>query len=204
MKLFFTLVSFAVIVSTANATVHTVTCQNTPSPHYLPVTTNAVVGDTIHWTWVAGVHVVGPISAADIPAGAAMFNGPIDGSHLSFKYVVTVAGNYHYVCHPATPHGEDAYIVVTNATGVQQNNALSNLPSAYPNPFSEKITIETSHADLILIYNYMGEKIASFPLENGQTKFDADLATLPKGIFFYSIIKDGVVLATRKIIKGRD
>jgi len=200
MKLLFTLATIAIIVSTANATVHTVTCQNTPS-HYLPVTVNAVVGDTMHWVWVAGVHVVGPISAADIPNGAAMFNGPIDASHLSFKYVLTVAGNYHYVCHPATPHGEDAYIVVTNATGVQQNNAQSNLSLAYPNPFSEKITIETSHADLISIYNFMGEKIKSFSLENGQTKFEADLATLPKGIFFYSIIKDGIVLATRKIIK---
>lgn len=201
MKVIFTLVSFVALISTANATIHTVTCQNTPS-HYLPVTTNAVVGDTIHWTWVAGVHVVGPISAADIPVGAAMFNGPIDASNHNFEYVVTVAGNYHYVCHPATPHGEDAYIVVTAANGVKQNNAPSNFSFAYPNPFTEKITIETPHTDQILIYNSLGEKIRSFSLENGQTKFEADLATLPKGIFFYVILKEGVVFEKRKIIKN--
>ena len=55
----------------------------------------------------------------------------------------------------------------------------------------------------ILIYNYIGEKVKSFPLESGQTKFEIDLATLPKGIFFYRIFKNGVVLETRKIIKDQ-
>lgn len=200
MKHFFTFILFASIISTSTATIHTVTCQNSPS-HFLPVTINVVVGDTVHWVWVAGTHVVGPISASDIPNGAAMWNCPIDASNLSCYYVVTVAGNYHYVCHPATPHGEDAYIVATAATGVHQYNELSNLSSAYPNPFSEKVTIQISNADQILVYSFVGEKIKSFQVETGQTKFEADLATLPKGIFFYSIIKDGIVLNTRKIIK---
>ena len=203
MKLFFTLASFAVIVSAANATIVTVTCQDGNS-HFLPVTVTAVCGDTIRWTWVSGTHVVGPISASDIPAGAAMWNEFIDAGpgNQSAEYVVTAAGTYHYVCHPATPHGEDGYIVVTCGTGVQPTNALSNVSSAYPNPFSEKINIETSGADLILIYNYVGEKIKSFSVKSGQTKLETDLATLPKGIFFYSIIKNGTVLETRKIIKG--
>lgn len=200
MKQFFTLASFVTMTTLANATVHKITCQNNPS-HYLPITVNATIGDTIRWTYVAGVHIVGPITTSDIPVGAAMFNGPIDASHLSFQYKVTVAGTYHYVCHPATPHGEDAYIVVTAATGVQQYNTSDNSSLAYPNPFSEKITIETSAANQILIYNVLGEKIRSFAVENGQTKLEADLATLPKGIFFYCIIKDGVVRETRKIIK---
>ncbi len=201
MKHFYTFILFAVISITTNATVHIVTCQNVPS-HFLPATVNAVCGDTIHWKWVAGIHVVGPIIAADIPSGATMWNAPIDAGNTSFEYVVTTAGNYHYVCHPATPHGEDAYIVVTCVNGIQQNNSLRHLSLAYPNPFSEKITIETSNADRLLIYNYMGEKVTSFQLKSGQTKFEADLATLPKGIFFYSIIKDDVVLDTRKIVKG--
>lgn len=200
MKYIFTFVLFTAIVSNANATKHTVTCQNVPS-HFLPTTVNAVCGDTIHWTWVAGTHVVGPITAADIPNGAAMWNAPIDAGNTSFEYVVTVAGNYHYVCHPATPHGEDAYIVVTCVNGVQQNNAASNLSFAYPNPFAEKITIETSNTDQILIFNSIGEKVKSFSLVNGQIKLEADLATLPKGIFFYLISKEGIILEKRKIIK---
>jgi plastocyanin len=189
MKHIFTFVLFAALASNTYATVHTVTCQNNPS-HFLPVTANAIVGDTIHWTWVAGTHVVGPINATDIPAGAAMWSAPIDAGNLSFSYVVKVAGNYHYVCHPATPHGEDAYIVVSNATtGIQPFSTVPHLSSAYPNPFSEKITIETPNADQIVIYNILGESIRSFQLKNGETKLEADLGTLPKGVFFYVILK---------------
>jgi len=202
MKYFSILVAFVIIFSSANAKVVSITCQNTPS-HFLPVTVNAVCGDSIHWTWVAGTHIVGPISASDIPVSAAMFNAPIDANanNHSFYYVVTVAGNYHYVCHPATPHGEDGYINVTCANSVQSYNALINISSAYPNPFSEKITIDAYNIDFISIYNFVGEKIKSVSVKSGQTKFEIDLATLPKGIFFYSIIKDGAVLETRKIIK---
>jgi plastocyanin len=197
-----TIASLGLIFSAANATTRTVTCQNSPS-HYLPVTLNAVVGDTVLWVWVAGTHVVGPILTTDIPAGAAMFDAPIDASNHSFKYVLKVAGNYHYVCHPATPHGEDAYIVVTaGATGIQPNMGVPNISTAYPNPFADKLTIETPNGDHILIYNEAGQQLKSFPLKSGQTKFEADLADLPKGIYFYMIMKEGLMLENKKIIKG--
>ena len=200
MKKTFTLVLFFGIMLSARATIVTITCQNVPS-HFLPITANATVGDTIHWTWVAGTHIVGPETTADIPAGAAMFNAPIDAGHLSFEYVVTVAGSYHYVCHPSTPHGEDAYLSVAPASGIQQYSSLSNISKAYPNPFVEKITIEASNADRIIVYDALGKVVRSFPLKSGQTKFELDLGALPKGMFFYTIISDGAVLETRKIIK---
>ena len=199
MKLFFTLASLLAILTTTNATIRTVTCQNTPS-HFLPVTVNAVCGDTIRWTWATGGHVVGPINASNIPSGAAMFNAPIDANHLSFQYVVTVAGNYHYVCHPATPHGEDAYIVVTCATGVPPID-MDHASNAYPNPSSDKFTIETTPADMISIYNILGEKMKSVSLKSGQTKIQMDVAELNPGIYFYSILKEGVIVETKKLVK---
>jgi plastocyanin len=203
MKFTFTLLCSFVILTAANAKVLTVTCQNSPS-HFLPVTLNAVVGDSIHWVWVAGTHIVGPINAStDIPTGAASFDAPIDPSNHSYYYVVKTPGNYHYVCHPATPHGEDAYIVVAPlATGIQPYNPTSNLSVAYPNPFSDKLTIETPNADQILIFNALGEKVRTLPLKSGQTKIEADLANLPKGLFIYCILKEGVLLETKKIIKN--
>ena len=68
---------------------------------------------------MAGIHDVGPINSSDIPSGAAMWSAPIDAGNLSFEYVVTVVGNYYYVCHPLNPHAEDAYIEVTSGTGVE-------------------------------------------------------------------------------------
>ncbi len=200
MKQLFTFIAVALLVNTASATIHIVTCQNSPS-HFLPLTVNAVVGDTVHWTWVAGNHIVGPVNSTYIPNGAPSWNGLIDASHHDLEYVVTVPGTYNYDCHPATPHGEAASIVVSSVTGIQQHNVTPNLSSAYPNPFSDKITIETPPADQVIIYNVLGEKINVFALKSGQTKLETDLGTLPEGLFFYSILKNGIVLETRKIIK---
>jgi len=105
MKLLLTIASLVFFISTANSTVHIVTAQNSPL-HFLPDTVFAMTGDTIRWVYVEGVHDVGPISSADIPNGAAMWLQLIDASNLSFDYVVTVAGSYHYECHASNPHGE--------------------------------------------------------------------------------------------------
>ena len=200
MRKIFTLALAFTLYFSASATIRIVTCQNGVN-HFLPVTINAVCYDTIRWTWVSGGHIVGPITAADIPVGAAMFNGPIDVNNQVFEYVVTVAGNYHYVCHPSTPHGEDGFIVVTCASGIQPHITPTVLSYAYPNPFYDKITIETSTADQITIFDVIGDKVLTFTLTNGQTKLEADLRSLPKGMFFYSIISEGIIIETKKIVK---
>ena len=200
MKLFFTIASFAIIINSANARVLTVTCQN-GTYHFLPVTINAVVGDTVLWNWVSGGHVVGPVNASDIPVGAATFNALIDVTHHTFQYKVTVVGTYNYQCHPATPHGEPGYIVVTAGTGVQQYTR-NDLSVAYPNPFSEKVTIETSNANGIIIYNALGSKVRSVALNSGQPKVQIDLTDLNEGIYFYSILKEGVLVEVRKLVKA--
>lgn len=203
MKKFYFLISLSLAsllgVNIANATVHIVTVQNSPS-HFLPVTVNAVVGDTIRWIWVVGNHIVGPRNASDIPAGAAMFYATVDAGN-PLEYVVTVPGNYRYDCHPITPHGEDAYIVVTGVTGI---SSLDNAPvsSVYPNPFTNKITIETQSAETIALYNMTGQKIKSVEVKAGETKTELDVADLTEGIYFYAIVKEGLIVETRKLVKN--
>lgn len=195
------LISLSGIFS-ANATIVTVTCQNNPY-HFLPVTANAVVGDTIRWVLVEGGHVVGPISPSDIPNGAAGWNAPIDAGNLSFDYVVTVEGNYHYVCHPAFPHGEDGYLVVTGATGIQPPVVQNNISFAFPNPCSGKCTMEgIAEADKIIVRDVLGRILKSFLLNYGQAKIEIDIAELTDGIYFCSIIKQGAILETRRVVKN--
>ena len=202
MKLFFTFASFIMIVSFANATVHTVTCQNSPS-HFLPVTVDAVVGDTIRWVWVLGTHIVGPIDTSDIPNGAASWSAPIDGGNFSFEYVVSVPGNYHYVCHPSTPHGENAYIQVSKATGVKENITLSAPAIIYPNPSSGKyqILIKPSliaQNSKVEIYDLSGQMVYSSLIRNAVSFID--LTDQPKGVYlvkFYS----GQAVFTKRIVK---
>ncbi len=190
-----------VIASSANATIHTVTCQNGVS-HFLPITVNAMVGDTIYWTWVSGTHIVGPILASDIPAGALMWDVPIDVAHLDFEYVVSMPGTYHYVCHPDAPHGEDGYIEVSSTTTVQNMDPIGGVFAAYPNPFTDELTVEASGANGMAIHDLLGRQLVSVVLKPASTRLQLDLATLPRGVFLCSILRNGVVLETKRLIKN--
>ena len=201
MKSFVSVILLATTAIVAHATTHVVTCQNGAN-HFLPINVNAVVGDTIHWTWVSGTHIVGIINTADIPSGAAQWNAPIDLLNHDFEYVVTVPGEYHYACHPDNPHDENGYITVTEATLVRGPDADPVLFNVHPNPFSAVITIEAvADANGITISDLLGRVVGTYSLRSGQGVLQIDLATLPKGIFFCSVARDGVVVATQRIIK---
>lgn len=184
----------------ADATVHIVTCQNGPN-HFLPVTVNAIVGDTIHWTWVSGNHIVGPIAETDIPTLADSWYGVIDVNFTDFEYVVAYPGNYNYVCHPGSPHGEDGFIVVAGSTAVEEAQPTNGTSLLYPNPFSDKLTIEASGANGMTLHNVLGEQVGTFAFVGGGITLRADPGTLPKGIYFCSILRNGVVLETRRVVK---
>ncbi len=202
MKKLLFILALGAMTPVVNATIVTITCQNIPS-HFLPVNAVAVCGDTIRWTWITGQHIVGPISPSDIPVGATMWVAPIDVNNTSFQYVVTVAGTYDYVCHPATPHGENASFVVTCPSGIQIGNDPGNFSIAYPNPFEEHIIIEFPEADLVQIHGCTGALITSFEIRNGQTKLEVFLGTIPEGLYFYTILREGAILETGKIVRKR-
>lgn len=44
------------------------------------MTINAVLGDTIHWTWVSGTHIVGVVNETDIPVLADTWYAVIDAT----------------------------------------------------------------------------------------------------------------------------
>ena len=199
MKQLITLFAFVACTFTAQATIHIVTCQNGTN-HFLPVTVNAMVGDTIHWTWVSGNHIVGVINQSDIPALATSWYAPITSTNLNYEYVVTQPGNYHYVCHPNNPHDEDGYIVVALNTSVPQADAVSSA-TLYPNPFSDQLTLEATGANSMTIHNLLGEEVAAFTISPGRNVLRTDLATLPKGVYLFSILRNGVVTATKRLVK---
>jgi plastocyanin len=58
-------------------------------------TVNAVVGDTISWSWRTGMHTT---TSVTIPSGAAPWNAPIDVNNQRFRIRLTVAGTYRYQC----------------------------------------------------------------------------------------------------------
>jgi plastocyanin len=200
MKKLLVLFALTAMMRTSDATIVTITCQNVPS-HFLPVTAYAVVGDTIRWTWIAGGHIVGPINAGWIPDSAAMWNAPIDASHLSFDYVVTAAGQYDYVCHPATPHGENGYIIVT-LTGISEENNTA-LQAIYPNPSNGIFFVDNKSASpisSITVFNTTGQIARLFNEIKSETVLSLDLSDLDKGIYFVAIRRDEQTSVQRIVV----
>ncbi len=193
MKKIYTLISFSLFAFLGNATVHTITVS---SNQFTPATTNAVCGDTIMWVWSSGSHTT---TSTTIPSCATAWDNPINSTSLTYTIVVPCAGTYNYKCTPHTSQvGSIVVTCVAGATSIS-NNYFS---AAYPNPFASKLTIEFSNADLISLYNIVGEKIKTITVQHGQTKAEINSSDLTNGIYFYCVIKEGVVIETRKIVKN--
>lgn len=192
MKKFYSLLILATTVSMANAAIKTITVQ---ASSFSPATVSAVCNDTIIWIWgQAGTHTT---TSTTIPGCATAWNNPISAASLTFAITVPCAGTYNYKC---TPHGFTGTIVVTCTSAVPSINN-DYFSGAYPNPFISKITIETPDADMISLYNMAGEKIKTISLQRGHTKTEINLPDLNSGIYFYCLLKEGVVIETRKIVK---
>ena len=180
MKKLYSILVLAFSVSLANATIWSVTVGPTS---FTPATVSALCGDTIGWLLGSGIHTT---TSTTIPVCATAWDAPISAASPVYAIVVPCVGTYNYKC---TPHGFTGMIVVTGtcASGVPSIN-MNFLSTAFPNPFSNKVTIETPPADLISIYNAVGEKIKTIALLHGQTKVEVNVSDLTDGFYFYSII----------------
>lgn len=180
----------------ANATTRIISAQTSPNEAFIPAVTNANVGDTIKWVNVNGTHTT---ASTTIPAGATPWNSP-NLTASGFTYVVKFAGTYNYTCHPATGGHMPGSIVVTGTASVSSVDRDANsLFLAYPNPCTDKITIETQFANNISVYNISGQLIKSVAVKPELTKIEIDMADLAKGVYFITIDK-GVKTWSQKIM----
>ena len=192
MKKLYAIFVLAFSVSFANAAIIPIQVLATS---FSPATATAQCGDTVVWVLQSGSHTT---TSTTIPGCATAWNAPIAISSPTFAITVPCAGTYNYKC---TPHGFTGTIVVTCSNAVPSID-LNFVSTVYPNPFNTKITIEAPVADMITFYNMVGEKIKSVALKNGQTKIDVDVPELTQGIYFYSLLKEGVIVETRKLVKN--
>jgi plastocyanin len=165
---------------------------------FTPATFTANVGDVVVWTLTSGTHtVVGtsvPSTAAAISSGTMALNG-------TYSYTITVAGTYTFKCgiHSSMVGGFSA----AGSTGILEP-ATNLLTNAYPNPFSDKITVTyTNNIQSLEIINLIGEKVRTMELSAIENKAEIDLSNLPSGIYFYRTYKEGKVVETKKIVKAK-
>jgi plastocyanin len=195
MKKIYLLLSFAFMATLANATIHVVQVQGSA---FSPATVNALCNDTIIWGWAgSGSHTT---TSTTIPGCATAWNAPISAGSFSFAITVPCTGTYNYEC---TPHSFTGVINVTGTCSSGLNDMYKeDLSKAFPNPFTSKFTVETPDAEMIVIYNMVGEKIKTITVPKGQTKSEVNTTDLQKGMYFYSILREGLVVETKKLVKN--
>ncbi|MBL4735119.1 MAG: T9SS type A sorting domain-containing protein [Flavobacteriales bacterium] len=170
-----------------------------PTDIFVPKTTYALVGDTIVWVWIDGVHTTESVT---LPPGATSWNADLDSGADTFTYVVTVPGTYYFDCHASIGgHGMDGFIEVS-VVGAVNSTGTHFAGSAFPNPFSDQVTYETRNADEIRVYNLVGQQVISRTVSGKQLELNINTKALPAGMYFFSLVKAGQIVNTKKLLKN--
>ena len=194
-----TLCSIALFAVNANAVTINVTVGGTGNV-FSPNTFTANIGDVVLWTWAGGTHNV-TSNSSSVPAGAAVFVSPTQTSG-TFSYTITTAGSYGYACTIHALSGMTGTFTVS-AVGIL-DPAVDLLVTAYPNPFSEKITLKYGkQIDAVKIFNIVGEEVKSVELIATEDKKEIYFEGIPSGVYFMRTYNEGTVVETKKIVKAK-
>ncbi|MBX3165013.1 MAG: T9SS type A sorting domain-containing protein [Bacteroidetes bacterium] len=94
-------------------------------------------------------------------------------------------------------------------TGIEQLNSNSSngfyMEQNIPNPYSDETTIkyalpQSVNSAYMAVYDLSGKQLATFPMEKGGTSLTISGRDLAAGIYLYSIIADGKVMGTKRMV----
>ncbi len=161
---------------------------------FTPNSIQVTVGDTITWTWVAGIHTT---TSTQVPSGAPTWDNPLDATHTSFIYKVTVAGQYNYQC---------TFHVLMGMTGTITANPIAIKPISgsvpkqfklyqnYPNPFNPVTTIKFDVSKAVsvklMVFDLRGGMLITLVnqrLNIGSYSVNWDASKSASGLFFYKL-----------------
>lgn len=190
-KIIIVLVMLCIPFLKANSTVHTITASGML---FTPSSLNVIVGDTIKWVWVDGIHTT---TSTSIPSNSVPWSSFLDSLHTAFSYVVTVPGTYNYYCLHHYLFGMVG-VFTANPAGIKiiSGNipAKFNLSQNYPNPFNPSTNIEfdiavQSKVQLVL-YNLIGDEVSTLinqEMNPGSYSIHWNASQLPSGVYFYRL-----------------
>jgi hypothetical protein len=85
---------------------------------------------------------------------------------------------------------------------------VAQLSNVYPNPASEKVFFDynaalSSGSRILVIRDMAGRAVRESDLPDQQGTLEMDVRELETGVYFYSLIQNGTVLMTRKLVIKR-
>ncbi len=183
---------------------------NVVDNEYTNGTITIKVGDAVTWNYPASTSSH-PTMSDSSPAAWATF--PLDASNHTKKITFTTAGVYPYHCiiHGGfvngVPVGMGGVITVTGTPTATEDARLAALAlSLFPNPSRGYVTVQLRQRPgpdyKLRISNVIGQEIRSVGLRPDLTTagLPLNLTDLPGGVYFYSLLVDGKVASTKRLI----
>lgn len=165
---------------------------------YSPANLTIRQGDVVVFTWVSGGH---PTVSDSSPAAWALF---VPSSSVPTTRIANLpVGVYPYHC---TSHGGMmGSITVTAATATLDPNLAAAL-SVYPNPSRGQVTVQLNQkagqSYQLRLSNIIGQEVRTVALKPELTAngLALDLSELRTGVYFYSLLVDGKVASTKRLV----
>lgn len=168
------------------------------------------VGDAVTWSYATGTSSH-PTMSDSAPAAWAIF--PLDASNRTKKITFLAAGVYPYHC---TVHGGFSYgtivgmggtITVQGTPTATEDARLTALAlNLFPNPSRGFVTVQLRQppgpAYQLRLRNVIGQEIRSVALrpDLSAAGLPLNLTDLPGGLYFYSLVVDGKVASTKRLV----
>jgi hypothetical protein len=138
-----------------------------------------IITDTLNWTTISGSFI------ADSSYKYIIIGNFFDDNNTNISSSFNNCEAYYYV--------DDVCLSLDSLTcnpldAISKINIINNIVNVYPNPISDKITIDISEpykSSDIIIYDLPGKKIITSPVTPDKNQID--LSNLSPGVYFISI-----------------
>ncbi len=164
-------------------------------------------GATLNFCFGGGCYT-GDISPSPSPctiaAGTTLSHRDVNGFHLQYSNAPGVTeAKFTFFNEEDVTDKKELTVILTTSVGIAQISNSSSAFKAYPNPATEKVTIEynlPNQPTALVLKNMMGATVLEKPLFHKAAKVDFNLSEIPAGIYFYSIENGGETILTKKLI----
>lgn len=176
---------------------------------YTPQSVTAAPGDNIVFTYATGAAGQHP-TAAD---NGGFLTFAMDATHRTHTLNLATAGTYGYHCQFHGRPGAAMFgTIVVRPLGTRPEAALAPALVTFPNPASatrdERVTVSFNQRagtdGKLRLLNVIGRTVRETPIrraaETGETILKLDIADLPAGVYFTSLMLGERVVETRRLI----
>jgi plastocyanin len=164
---------------------------------------NINVGDVVTWNYV------GQLSHPTASDNGSWATFPMDAANKTKTITFTTPGTYAYHCenHGAPLSNMYGVLTVVAAPAATLDARTAGIEAhVYPNPSRGQITVQLNQKHgfdyKLRLSNIIGQEIRTIALKPELTAagLPLDLSDLHAGVYFYSLVVDGKVLVTKRLV----